>query len=79
MIYWLIFLTWVLYAYFIKKGSQHHLLIAFSLFLLAAILKIFTLDKFAQSVMSVSLLGWLIGITIAILEYKQNKLIETHA
>lgn len=72
MIYWVIFLAWVIYAYFIKKGSQHHLLIAFSLFLSAAILKIISVDKIAQPVMSVSLLGWFIGMTIALIEYRRS-------
>lgn len=72
MIYWLIFVTWVLYAYLIKKNGLHHLWIAFSLFILAALLKIVTLDKLAEPIMRASFLGWVIGFFISFMEYRQK-------
>ena len=75
MIYWLIFLIWILYAYFSKKESLHHLWIALSLFILAAILQIISFDNLAEPIMRVSLLGWVIGLFMSYVEYqKKSKL-----
>lgn len=72
MVYWFLFFGWVIYAYITKKCSLHHLWIAFGLFTLAALLKTVSLDNLAEPLMRISLLGWLIGMTIAIKEYQRN-------
>lgn len=72
MIYWLIFVAWILYSYFARKGSQYHLWIAFILFLISALLKIVSFNEIAQPIMAVSLLGWFIGITLALRDYRRN-------
>lgn len=73
MYYWLIFLVWTLYAFFIKKDSLHHLLIAFGLFIVSSLLETVTLHQIAEPIMRVSFLGWLIGVIVALKEYKQHQ------
>lgn len=74
IVYWIILIVWILLIKILKKDSGKSLLVAFSLFLVAAILTVLNLQNLAEPIMRVSLIGWIIGIFHALIEYKKSQL-----
>lgn len=72
IVYWLILFIFILIIWIMKKNSGFALSIAFTLFILAAILTVFNLRNLAETFMRLSLIGWLIGILQALLEYRTS-------
>lgn len=67
--YWILLIVWIAIIWILKKDSGFSLLIAFSLFLISATLTVFNFRNLAETIMRVSLIGWLIGIFQALTEY----------
>lgn len=69
IIYWLILIGWILGLRLLKKDSSFALIPAFGLFVVSAVLIIFNLNSLAEPVMRVSFIGWMVGVTLALVEY----------
>lgn len=77
IVYWLILIAWIIVIKILKIDSGKSLLTAFILFILAATMTVFNLRDWAEPIMRVSFIGWIIGIYQALREYiKQSKTIR---
>lgn len=73
LIYWTMLVGMVGYVLKKKLTSNTSLLFAFSLFVLASVLSVFGLLGLGEVFMKISFIGWVIGISQALLEYKKKK------
>ena len=73
VIYWMIFIGWVAIVLNFRLVGRKSLKFAFYLFLISASTYVFGLESFSESIMRISLLGWIIGITQTLLESKFNE------
>lgn len=71
LIYWWLLIGWVFLIINSKWGSSASLIPAFFLFILGAGVAIIGLKGVAESIMRVSFIGWLVGITQALIEYRK--------
>src|SRR3989344_8457076 len=69
-IYWMIFVGWVALVLNFHFKAQLSLRLAFYLFVISAAIYVFGLGSFSESIMRISLLGWIIGITQTLTENK---------
>lgn len=69
--YLLILIVWIILIRALRKDSGLSLKIAFILFIVAAVLTVFSLQNLAEPIMRVSFIGWLIGIFGALIEYRK--------
>lgn len=77
LIYWIILICWILAIKIFKRDSNFALLPAFILFLIAASLTVLGLRNLAEPIMRVSLIGWIIGIFHALIEYKKGRFTQS--
>lgn len=71
-LYWLILFLWVGGIFYLKKDSRFALYPAFVLFIVSAVLTVIGFRNVAEPIMRVSFIGWLIGIFMALIEYKRS-------
>lgn len=69
IIYWIVLFVWISVVWVLKKDSSFSLVPALFLFGLAALLTVFGLRNLAEPVMRVSFIGWLVGLSHALIEY----------
>lgn len=72
-IYLVIITLWILGIVIYKKHSNFALIPAFFLFLVSAFFAVFNLGNIAEQIMRISFIGWIIGISFALIEYKRFK------
>lgn len=72
-IYLVIITLWILGIVIFKKHSNFALTPAFFLFLVSAFFAVFNLGNIAEQIMRISFIGWIIGISFALIEYKRFK------
>ena len=70
--YWFVLGSWVSYILFSKKTSEFSLKTAFILFGGGILLYFLTFQYWAEVVMRISLIGWMVGIGQALVEYKKE-------
>lgn len=70
IIYWAILVIWIIAIWGLKKNSGFSLLLAFVLFIISATLTVLTFRNLAEPIMRVSLIGWIVGIFQALIEYR---------
>lgn len=70
IIYWAILVIWIIAIWVLKKNSGFSLLLAFVLFIISATLTVLTFRNLAEPIMRVSLIGWIVGIFQALIEYR---------
>lgn len=69
LIYWVILGLFIFTIWFLKLASRAVLLFSFTLFIIAGLLTTFTVSHGPETILRISLLGWLIGFVQAIFEY----------
>lgn len=72
VIYWLTALVWVILLILYKLKSTFSMFVAFILLIISAVLSVFGLSSFGETIMRLSLIGWLLGIVQALLEYRKE-------
>lgn len=70
--YWVIFVTWIYIIAAFKVESRTSLVIAFVLYIAASFITIVGGDGYAEIIMRVSFMGWVLGIMQALLEYRKE-------
>lgn len=73
LIYWWVLGLCIITVWFFKLSSSPVLLSSFGLFIFAAILTTIRITNLAEIIMRLSLIGWLVGFTQAVLEYFSKK------
>lgn len=73
LVYLVIITLWILGIIIFKKNSNFVLIPAFILFLVSAFFTVFNLMDVAEPIMRVSLIGWIVGVFDALIEYKKFK------
>lgn len=71
LIYWWILIGWIFAIVNFKWGSSASLIPAFFLFVVGAALVTLGFKGIAEIIMKVSFIGWLVGITQALIEYRK--------
>jgi len=71
IIYWMVLPGWLTIVIEKKFKSDVSFSWAFGLFLISAVLAVFGLRYLAEIIMKISFIGWMIGITQALIEYKK--------
>lgn len=74
--YWCISIFTVFMIWNFKLGSGFMLWAAFLIFVLSGLLVLVGLNSIGETLMRLSLLGWIIGIIHSMLEYKRAKILE---
>lgn len=69
ILYWYIFLGWVWAVSIFALKSTVSLFLALVLFVIAVVVKIVGPQDLSQAMLRVSILGWLVGILQALIEY----------
>lgn len=72
-IYWILLLLWLSFIISLKTKSTSTLFLAFTLFILAAVLTILRLESLAEILMRISLVGWIMGLGQSIFGIKNAK------
>ena len=72
-IYWMILFGWIGLIVNYKWSSSTSLVPALALFILGALLATIGFREIAETVMRISFIGWMVGITQALVEYKRNE------
>ena len=72
-IYWWILLGWIFVVWQYKLKSIASLIFAFMLFLAAATVAVLGIRPLAEGMMRLSLLGWIVGIAQALLEFRGDE------
>lgn len=72
LLFWWVFIGWIFLTYFFKLKSRLAFAVAFILFLIAALLTTINLQSFAETIMRISFIGWIIGFVQALIEYKKD-------
>lgn len=70
-IYFWISLGWIFLIILFKLRSNPTFIISFTLFFISGFLSTFNLQNLAENFMRISLIGWMIGFTQALVEYKK--------
>lgn len=73
LIYWMILGLIIFTILLFKLRSQVVLLFSFGLFILAALVTTLTFTSIAEKIMRISLLGWIVGFILSLIEYKKLK------
>lgn len=72
IIYWIILFLLIIGVWILKRNSNFILYPAFMLFLVSAILTVLGFRNFAETLMRVSLIFWIVGIVQALFEYRKS-------
>lgn len=72
IIYWVIFIIWIVLIWKFKRKSEFSLYIA-AAFWVGGVLMYFINLNLAENIMRISMLGWLIGIFVALVEYIKSE------
>jgi hypothetical protein len=72
-LYWLLAIIWVGSIVYFKWNSTVSLVFAILLYIIGAILMIVGLESSAEGFLRLSIIGWMVGITQALLEYKKEQ------
>lgn len=72
LIYWIMFVGWIGIIIKFKWTSVITLTIAFTFYIVGAILVTFGFSGLAEGVLRISVIGWILGIVQALLEYRKE-------
>lgn len=72
LFFWWILIGWIFLIYSFKFKSKPIFAISFILFLFSALLTTINLQSFAETIMRISFIGWIIGLVRALIEYKKT-------
>lgn len=72
-VYWWVLVLIVLIGLSLRLKSQFYLLGAFALFFISALFTVVGSKETGEMIMRVSLIGWVIGLTQSLVEYKKSK------
>ncbi len=73
IIYWFIFVGWIFVLILFNKNSKLTLQLSLGMFIVGVVMFIFGFKVAAETLMRVSMIGWLIGVVQAVIEYKKDE------
>ena len=71
-LYWLILIGWIFAILKLNFQSFVSLSVAFILFVFSAMMVILDFKELGETIMRISFIGWLVGLSQALIEYKRE-------
>lgn len=71
LFYWIVLFLWLITIQIYKAKSKSTFKISIYLFLISAVFSIITLEEIAETIMKLSMIGVLLGVTQSVFEYRK--------